>query len=91
MISKNERNLVAKLKIKEGKEIPYCRNKSIDEIWNILSGEGIITLEGNEKVVKRGDSIMIPHDTKYKFIANTDMEVIEVQIGEIVSSNKMNF
>lgn len=91
VISKNERNLVAKLEIKEGKEIPYCRNKSIDEIWNILSGEGIITLEGNEKVVKRGDSIMIPHDTKYKFIANTDMEVIEVQIGEIVSSNKMNF
>ena len=91
VISKNERNLVAKLEIKEGKEIPYCRNKSIDEIWNVLSGEGIITLEGNEKVVKRGDSIMIPHDTKYKFIANTDMEVIEVQIGEIVSGNKMNF
>lgn len=91
VISKNERNLVAKLEIKEGKEIPYCRNKSIDEIWNVLSGEGIITLEGNEKVVKRGDSIMIPHDTKYKFIANTDMEVIEIQIGEIVSGNKMNF
>lgn len=91
VISKNERNLVAKLEIKEGKEIPYRCNKSIDEIWNVLSGEGIITLEDNEKVVKRGDSIMIPHDTNYKFFANTDMEVIEVQIGENVSSDKMNF
>jgi len=54
------------------------------EHWTVVSGEGLVTLNEDEKVLRKGDCVDIPQGT-YHRIKNTGVEnliFIEVQTGE---------
>ncbi|MFP7171615.1 sugar phosphate nucleotidyltransferase [Terribacillus halophilus] len=58
-----------------------------DETWIIVSGKGVITLNGEVNDFTPGDKFDIPKGTIHSLKATTAVELIEMQIGEIDSSD----
>jgi mannose-1-phosphate guanylyltransferase len=83
-------SMTAKLVLKKGSQLKYHSHELRDEAWNVIYGEGRVILDGVEQSVKAGDIIKIPVECKHTLIAETNMKVIEVQIGgEISQADKL--
>lgn len=68
-----------KLSINENAQMK-CNNVSGAKIsWNILSGDGILSANGMEQAVHKGDVVQLDAMTAYSLIATTVLHVIEVQ------------
>lgn len=66
-----------------GKQLSYQRHQHRSENWTITRGEGTVTLNDVESIVKAGDHITIVAGTKHRIRNHTDepLEFIEVQTG----------
>lgn len=66
-----------------GKQLSYQRHKQRTENWTITRGEGTVTLNDVESIVKAGDHITIVAGTKHRIRNHTNepLEFIEVQTG----------
>ncbi|MBR1455479.1 MAG: phosphomannose isomerase type II C-terminal cupin domain, partial [Lachnospiraceae bacterium] len=65
-----------------GKSISYQKHNHRDEVWTIISGKGMLTLNDEETEVRAGDVITIKKGDKHALNATTDLHFIEVQYGE---------
>lgn len=75
--------------LNSGHQMKYHSHEYRDEVWTIISGIGKIIIDDIEKDVKTGDIIDIKAGTKHTIIAETELKVIEVQLGkEIDVSDK---
>lgn len=74
--------LTKKLIIEAGKQISYQYHEHRKEVWTILSGEGILYLDGEKSQVSVGDVIKVDEGIKHAIKAVTQLEIIEVQIGD---------
>ena len=74
-------SLVKRMRIEAGKAISYQYHTLRSEIWVIVSGKGILTLDETDTVVSPGSVIKIPQGSRHSLLAATDMEFIEVQLG----------
>ncbi len=74
--------LTKKLIIEEDKQISYQFHNYRKEVWTILSGTGILILEDQQRTVNPGDTIVIEEKQKHGIRAITNMEIIEVQMGQ---------
>lgn len=81
VIENNSCSLTKKLIIEPGKQISYQYHEHRKEIWTIVSGEGMIYLDGVKSKVEVGDVIRVPENVKHGIKATTELEIIEVQIG----------
>ncbi len=79
--------LVKQLKIKAGKGISYQIHHYRDEIWTIIDGQGEVIENDVLRSVFRGDVAYIKKNTKHSIKAVTDLTLIEVQIGVILSED----
>ena len=77
----NSVSLVKRLHINPGKSISYQYHNQRSEIWTIVSGDGIFTLDDVSKQVHTGDVLTIPVGAKHKIEAISDLTLIEVQLG----------
>lgn len=75
------KSLTKHLHINPGKQISYQIHRYRDEIWTIVSGTGILLLDGHQRNVQRGDVAYITAGMKHAIRAVTDLQLIEVQIG----------
>jgi mannose-1-phosphate guanylyltransferase len=50
-------------------------------VWVIVSGKGILTIDGVDSVVCPGCVVEIPLKAKHTILAATELEFIEVQLG----------
>lgn len=73
--------LTKQLTLRPGCSISYQKHTFRDEVWTIINGEGEAVLEGERKLVKRGDVIRIPKGTLHTLRALTPLSFIEVQQG----------
>lgn len=66
-----------------GKRLSLQRHRFRDEHWFVLEGEGIVTRDGGETVLSKGQSIDIPRGSLHRiFNAGTgDFVVLEIQTG----------
>ncbi|WP_366247708.1 sugar phosphate nucleotidyltransferase [Terribacillus aidingensis] len=80
----NEGNevLTKRIGIIKGKNLSYQIHFKRSETWTIVKGEGIMLLDGEFKHIRSGDTIHIPLATKHAIKAITDIEIIEVQMGD---------
>lgn len=76
--------LTKKLIIEEGKQISYQYHVHRKEIWTIVSGTGLLYLDGVKRIVSVGDVIRVDEGMKHGIKAVTELELIEVQIGSIL-------
>lgn len=74
--------IIVKVTLNPGHAMNYHNHASRDEIWNVLSGNGRVILDGVERSVKQGDVITMAAGCKHTIIADTELKVIEVQIGK---------
>lgn len=79
--------LTKELVINTGKGISYQRHFHRDEYWTIIDGEGIIIVNDKRYVAKRGDSFVIQKEQLHTIKATSQLTIIEVQIGEILSED----
>jgi mannose-6-phosphate isomerase len=74
---------VKRIEVRPGKRLSYQRHKFRAEHWLIVQGEGVMTLDGEIRKVKVGDSVDIAIGELHR-IENTSTEelvFIEVQTG----------
>lgn len=79
---KGTESLTKKLIIKKGEQISYQYHNHREEVWTIILGKGLLKLDDVEKKVVPGSVIKIPPLTKHGIKALTELEMIEVQLGE---------
>ena len=92
IIDVEEDSLTIKVTLNAGHAMNYHSHVSRREIWNVVSGSGVVLLDGERREVVPGDVIDIPAGTKHKISARERMVVIEVQIGEdIIKEDKIKW
>lgn len=85
VIDVQPQSMTIKIKLKKGNHMKYHAHEHREEVWTIVSGYGKVVVDRREQEVKTGDVITLPVGCKHILIAETDMSVIEVQIGEEIS------
>ena len=63
----------------------YHSHKNRDEIWMVISGTGRTVLDGMVQEVHTGDVITMQAGCRHTIIAETELKVIEVQLGKEIS------
>ena len=74
-------SLTKSLTINAGKNISYQVHRHRSEAWTIVEGEGIFVLDGVERKVGPGETVVIPVNHYHALKALTTRTFIEVQTG----------
>lgn len=82
MIDAQPGALTVKNTMKAGHQMSYHYHEQKDEAWTIVSGTGKTIVDGMEKTVRPGDVVTIVAGCKHMIIADTDLSLIEVQVGD---------
>lgn len=63
----------------------YHAHQHRDEIWSVVAGSGRAIIDGKERKVQAGDVITMNAGCRHMLIADTELQVIEVQLGNEIS------
>ena len=77
--------MTIKITLKAGSKMNYHSHQQRDEVWSIISGVGRTVVDGMEQIVKPGDVITLEAGCKHTVIAETELKIIEVQLGREIS------
>ena len=80
-----EQSMTIKVTLNPGHGMNYHSHDFRDEVWTVIAGEGRAILDDVERPVKPGDVLSMKAGCKHMIIADTELQVIEVQIGEEIS------
>lgn len=78
-------SLTIKVTLNKGHKMNYHSHDFRDEVWTITKGEGRTIVDGMENKVKPGDVITMARGCKHTIIADSELELIEVQLGDNIS------
>ena len=81
----SEDSMTIKVSLKPSSKMNYHSHQYRDEVWTVISGTGIATVDGKEVEVKAGDVVEMPAGCKHMVEAKTTLEMIEVQCGKDIS------
>lgn len=85
VIDVQDGSMTVKIGMEKGNSMKYHSHELRREVWTVISGSGIATVDDKEYHVSAGDVVEIPIGARHKICADTDMSIIEVQIGESIS------
>lgn len=78
--------------LKAGARMNYHSHDHRDEVWTVISGKGRTIIDGIEKQVNPGDVLSMPAGCRHTVIAETELKMIEVQLGDDIDvSDKHKF
>lgn len=80
-----ENSLTIKVTLKAGNKMNYHSHERRDEVWTIISGNGRTIVDGMEEQVTAGDVITMQAGCRHTIIADSQFEVMEVQLGREIS------
>ena len=87
-----DKSLTIKVTLNPGHSMNYHSHEQRDEIWAVISGTGRAIIEGTERSVKTGDVVAMQAGCKHTIIADSELKLIEVQLGEDISvSDKLKY
>ncbi|SFB05779.1 sugar phosphate nucleotidyltransferase [Selenomonas ruminantium] len=84
IIDVEKESLTIKVTLNAGHGMNYHSHEHRSEVWNVVSGEGTVLLDGQERKVKTGDIVELPEGCRHKVSARTRMTIIEVQMGNAI-------
>ena len=87
VIDVNSDSMTIKITLKPGKSMNYHSHQKRNEIWVAISGSGRTTVDGMEQPIKAGDVVTIEAGCRHSVFAETQLELIEVQLGKEISVN----
>lgn len=68
-----------------GNKMNYHSHERRDEVWTVISGAGKVIVDGMEQPVRPGDVVTMQAGCRHTIIAETELKVIEVQLGKEIS------
>ena len=74
-------SMTIKVTLNAGHSMNYHSHRNRDEVWVVISGEGKTIVDGMEQKVKAGDVITMSAGCRHTVIADTELKLIEVQLG----------
>lgn len=87
IIDIEEESLTIKVTLNPGHQMNYHSHRNRDEVWTIISGKGRTIVDGMEQPVSPGDVVTMEAGCRHTIIADTELQVIEVQLGKEISVN----
>ncbi len=85
VIAVEEGSMTVMVTLNPGHGMHYHSHKLRDEVWTVISGEGTAIIDEIVYRVKPGDVLRMRAGQKHKVIADSELKIIEVQIGEEIS------
>lgn len=80
-----DESMTIKVTLKSGHQMNYHSHERRNEMWTIISGKGRTIVDGMEQSVSAGDVITMQAGCKHTIIADTELKLIEVQLGREIS------
>lgn len=78
-------SMTIKVTLNAGQKMNYHSHKNRDEVWVVISGEGKTVVDGMEQKVKTGDVITMSAGCRHTVMADTELKLIEIQLGEEIN------
>lgn len=85
IIDEEEESLTIKVTLNPGHSMNYHSHERRKEVWTIVRGEATVILDGENRKVRTGAVITLPVGCKHTIIAETLVQLIEVQMGKELS------
>lgn len=79
--------MTIKVTLNPGHRMNYHSHERRDEVWTVMSGTGKAIVDGMEHPVAAGDVVTMQAGCRHTIIAQTELKVLELQIGEEISVN----
>ncbi len=87
-----DESLTIKVTLNPGHRMNYHSHEHRDEVWTVISGSGRTVVDGTVRRVRPGDVISVIAGQKHTIIADSELQVVEVQLGsEINVADKKKF
>ncbi|ORU01396.1 Mannose-1-phosphate guanylyltransferase (GDP) [Anaerovibrio sp. JC8] len=78
-------SMTIKVTLNAGHSMNYHSHKNRDEVWVVIEGTGRTFVDGMEQKVKTGDVISMAAGCRHTVFADSELKLVEVQIGEDIS------
>lgn len=82
VIDVENESMTIKVTLNSGHSMNYHSHKNRDEVWVVISGQGKTIVDGVEQRVKVGDVITMSAGCYHTVFADTELKLIEVQLGK---------
>lgn len=76
-----DESMTIKVTLKPGHKMNYHSHERRREIWTVVSGEGRAVIDGEVRRISSGNVLHIPIGCKHSVIADTELKIIEEQLG----------
>lgn len=86
VIDVEDKSMTIKVTLNPGHSMNYHSHKNRDEVWVVLSGTGKTIVDGFEQTVKAGDVITMDSGCRHTIIADSELKLVEVQLGEEINA-----
>lgn len=80
-----EESMTIRVVLKPGNSLHYHSHEHRDEVWTVAKGTGSVILDGKKRKVGPGDVVSMPAGCKHTVYAETQLQLIEVQLGREIS------
>lgn len=85
VIDMQPQSYTVRVNLKPGHRMKYHSHQHREEVWTVVSGHGRVVVDGEVKEIAAGSVIVLPVGSKHTVIADSDLHIIEVQIGKDIS------
>ena len=80
-----DESLTIKVTLNPGHSMNYHSHQRRDEVWTVISGRGRAVVDGVERPVQAGDIVRMPSGCRHTILADSELKLIEVQLGQEIS------
>lgn len=80
-----EESITMKVTLNAGHGMNYHSHKNRDEVWHVISGKGRAVVDGLNQEIEAGHVITMKAGCRHAVIAETELKLIEVQLGRDIS------
>ena len=84
VIDIDKASMTIKVTLNAGHQMNYHSHQHRDEVWTVIAGKGKTIVDGMEQNVNAGDVITMSAGCRHTVIAETELKLIEVQLGEAI-------
>ena len=85
VVDVESQSLTIKVTLNTGHSMNYHSHQHRDEVWVVISGRGRTLVDGMEQSVRPGDVITMSAGCRHTIFADTELKLIEVQLGKEIS------
>lgn len=78
-------SMTVKVTLNPGHSMNYHSHKNRDEVWVVIAGNGRTVVDGFEQFVRAGDVITMSAGCRHMITAETELKLVEVQLGEDIN------